>query len=172
METNRATPVSCLLLMAAVGAGPAAAVEIYRCPENGTVAYTSEPTGPSCRLIRLNVAEPNPAELARLEHEKERQAAEDQRAAELARIDRMIRVREIEARAALHSARAAEIGALGTPYCESGNYYPVPNYLVSPVPYALPPNFSSYFGNFRPRSGDPYRIELPSTSFGFTGHGR
>jgi hypothetical protein len=168
METNRALLASCLLPALAAWAGQAAAIEIYRCPERGTVAYTSERTGPSCRLVRLDVPEPNPAELARLKREKERRAAADEKAAEEARIERMIRVREMEAKAALLSARASVIEALGPPACEPDYYYPVPNYLAGPVPYTLPPNFGSYYGNYRPRPGDPYRIELPSTSLGFT----
>lgn len=168
METNRALLASCLLLTLAPWVDQAAAVEIYRCPERGSVAYTTEPTGPSCRLIRLDVAEPNPQELARIERERERRTAAEEKAAEESRIDRLIRVREMEARAALLSARASVIGALSPTACEQGYYYPVPNYLASPMPYVLPPNFGSYYGNYRPRPGDPYRIELPSTSLGFT----
>lgn len=173
METNRALLTPCLLLTLVPWAAQTAAVEIYRCPGRGTVAYTSEPTGPSCRLVRLDVAEPNPQELARLERERERRAAADEKAAEQARAERMVRVREMESRAALLSARASVIEALSPTVCdEQGYYYSVPNYLASPMPYALPPNFGSYYGNYRPGLGDPYRIELPSTSLGFTLRGR
>jgi hypothetical protein len=168
MDTNRAILASCWLLGLASWANLAAAVEIYRCPERGTVAYTTEPTGPSCRLVRLNVAEPSPEDLARLEREKEKRAAADRQSAEQAQTERMVRVRETEARAALLAARAAEFQALAPPACETSGYYPVPNFLATPVPYALPPNFGAYYGNFRPQPTDPYRIELPSTSLGFT----
>lgn len=85
--------------------------DIYQCRAKGKVIYTEEPRARNCRLMNLALAERSADEIARLDQERQRKALAAQRAEQQAIQERLVRVRELEAIAALKAARAAETQA-------------------------------------------------------------
>jgi hypothetical protein len=138
------------ILLGLIASQPTFGEDVYRCPYRGGVAYTSDPTLPSCRLISLDVPQPNPKELDRLARERQQQFARELEAEQRAQTRSLVRARQLEVEAQLRWAHAAEVQAQASLNCSQ---YAVPLiYSSSPIYpgsyyYALP--FSSYYS-------DPY----------------
>jgi hypothetical protein len=98
-----------LAALAALSNSMAWAAEVYKCRDGGKINYTSDPSPSArCEQVDLKVVEPNPADVARALEEKRRRALDEQAEEERARQERLVRAKEMEAQAALRSARAAE----------------------------------------------------------------
>lgn len=144
---NMSTPIRGLLLCLLAGTAtlwyrPVHAAEIFKCATGDGPLYTDEPVSDSCRRMRLKVSKPDPEAIARLEKWKEQRAAEEARKAAEAREERLVRVRELEARAAWQSARAALMEA------EAAQYYRYPQEVYYPTwGYSIgSPYFRDYSG--------------------------
>ena len=153
----------------------ASAGQIYKCPAGGSVKFTETPDGPGCQPVKVQVSEPNPADVARALERKEREKAEEEQAqrearerqqAELER--RALLAREQEAAAADRRARAAEAEVRALQQ-QANPGYGSPYYPII-VP-ALPPGFGQGNPNpgFHPdHPQPPTPMPLPRTD-GSTG---
>ncbi len=79
---------------------------IYQCVENGRALFTDEPSKPSCKPLNLQIPQPNPEDLARLQEKKRQQAERDRLEREEADRERLIRAQTEAARAAERQAEA------------------------------------------------------------------
>ena len=78
---------------------------VYRCQQNGRTIFTDGPVNTSCQLIQLQVYQPDPAEVARIEEQKRLAAEQDRLNQQQAEKDRLL---QAETRAAVAEARAAD----------------------------------------------------------------
>jgi hypothetical protein len=136
-------------------AWPAFGEEVYRCRYKGGVAYTSEPTLPSCRRIHLDVPQPDPKEVDRLARERQQRFARELEAEQRAQTERLVRARQLEVEAQLRQARAAEIEAQASLNCMQ--------YAV-PLIYSSSPIYPETYYGLRRDAYDYYRMDFPSTT--------
>ncbi len=143
MKTLISIFVSALLL--APQAAPAGTV--YRCMQNGKPIFTDEP-GPNCEPLNLQVIQPNPEDVARMEEKKRLDTEQERARQEQMDRERMIRAQEDAARAAEQQAEAqrrlvaqraleAQRGAYSPSYYPG--FWPGLGYPLRPIAPGLPP---------------------------------
>jgi len=98
------------ILFSALAAVPVAvhADPVYRCVQNGVTVFTDDPTGPSCTRMDLQVYQPSPEELARIEQQKRLQAEQERAAQAQAAKDRLYQAQMEAARAQQQQAQAMQ----------------------------------------------------------------
>jgi hypothetical protein len=155
------------LLLGLVAWQPASGEDIYKCRYKGGVAYTSEPTLPSCRLIHIDVRQPSPEALAQLDYDRQQRAIKEIEDEKRTQARQLVRLRQLEVEAALRLARAAEIQAQASLNCPQ---YAVPLiYSSSPIypgTYYAPVYFSSYSDPYRMRQDGHYQMTFPVFEYG------
>lgn len=95
-------PALAALLLASPGLSAEA---MYRCVQDGKPAFTDTP-GPNCEPLKLQVIQPDPQEVARLEEKKRLDEKQARAQREQAERERLIRAQEDAARAAERQAEA------------------------------------------------------------------
>lgn len=115
---------------------------IYQCLRNGVTVFTDKPDDSSCRAIDLQVLEPDPAEVARLQEKKRADAERERAEREEARQDQLLKAQVEAARAARREAdarrRQADRDARGSQQPAQSPYF-WPGYWGGPIHPGYPP---------------------------------
>lgn len=94
-------------LLSAVLAVPltVGADSVFRCTENGRTVFTDKPDGASCNSVEIEIRQPDPEEIARMQREKEQAAERNQAEREQEHREQLLRAQQAEAEA---NARLAD----------------------------------------------------------------